>query len=188
MTKLKAARTVYLAGKIAKNDWRHRIVSGLRDVSGRDYDLPATAWPVLRCCIAGRHHYSGPFFISCDHGCAHGDNKHGAAATADGCCPDCDDQHGMSGCIEVDSRGLQKQRVVQLCLDGIVLCDLFFAWIDASDCFGTIAELGYAKAQGKRIVVGLSRPFQDMWFASQMADEVIDAPSPEFALAYALNL
>jgi hypothetical protein len=46
---------------------------------------------------------------------------------------------------------------------------MLFAWIDSSDCYGTILEIGYAKALNKVVVVGVSESFKndarEMWLA-----------------------
>ena len=69
---------VYLAGKIAKHDWREQIVF-LRDgvdAANPERDLfnPELA---IDC---PDFIYGGPFFVSCDHGCGHGAGMHGTGA------------------------------------------------------------------------------------------------------------
>jgi nucleoside 2-deoxyribosyltransferase len=74
-------------------------------------------------------------------------------------------------------------------MHGIQQWDVFFALLDDEDCYGTLAELGYAKGIGKQIVVGVHsdvvKPFYDkhggdhwggseLWFAIAMADFRID--------------
>jgi len=52
---------IYLAGKIAQNDWRHELFPGLR--GAEDFDGPPARWGF---------DYAGPYFISDDHGLQHG--------------------------------------------------------------------------------------------------------------------
>lgn len=51
---------IYLAGKIASVDWRHKIVKGLR--AHLDTLDPANGWPVMEGSIFAIHDYTGPFF------------------------------------------------------------------------------------------------------------------------------
>src|SRR4051794_12995050 len=57
--------TVYLAGKITRNCWRHSLFP-LGDASEKGP-------PLYRDGFA----YGGPYFISCGHGCSHGRGEHG---------------------------------------------------------------------------------------------------------------
>jgi hypothetical protein len=129
---------VYLAGKISKDDWRNRLVPGLRDAEfGRPY----------RC---DGFIYGGPFFIACDHGCSHGAGTHGVD-------PGCE-----------SSVAPPRWLVPSLCLDWIGRCDLLFAWIDDPTCYGTLVEIGWAQMMRKPVYIGFARHVasQDMWFAA----------------------
>lgn len=192
---------IYLAGKIAKNDWRHTIVNGLRkavdffDDDGVRLNQPWYTWPPLPKAIFDYHTYTGPFFISCDHGCAHGPNEHGvAAAAASGVVGEkiylseadltshshdevmalpYDDNgyftYAGGGCF--DDRGIRQEKVVQLCYAAISRSDMVFAWIESLDAYGTLVELGYAKGLGKKVWIAGPEHFSDLWFAYQMADK-----------------
>lgn len=46
---------------------------------------------------------------------------------------------------------LSPQDVVKRCFRQIDNCDAVYAYIDSSDCYGTLVELGYANAKGKPI-------------------------------------
>jgi hypothetical protein len=205
---------IYLAGKIDRNDWRHTIVADLRTAFNEDfYDGishkhgpivadPSYRWPVLRRSIFNHHNYTGPFFISCNHGCAHGDNLHGVAAIdrssnehkrylTDAELDDCPvallltierDEHGFfvrrykGGCIGED--GLRQERVVALCQEAIRQSDVVFAWLDQEDAYGTLVELGYANALQKRVWIAGPASFPDLWFAYRSADRVL-VPQPD---------
>lgn len=136
---------VYLAGKIRKHCWRHRLINGLRDHH----------W-ALGPLTQNRFVYVGPFFVGCDHGCYHQPNSHGNVI---GCWPD---------------RDLSQIEVTQQCLTAIDSADLFFCYIDSLDCYGTLVEIGYAHARGIRIVIAFapniaSPTKNDMWFPTKFA-------------------
>lgn len=173
---------VYLAGKIDKNDWRHDLVPGLRDVgtstgcdSGGENLL---IWPTdLRLDVDNPrpHYYVGPYFVSDDHGCYHGRDSHGVGAG--GTC---------------SGPGAQRGAVVSACLLAIRHATLVFAWLDDLTAFGTLAEIGHAHAYGKRIVIG-TRPgyrasrLSDLWFVFEMADTVLESDDPVAAFLAAVD-
>jgi hypothetical protein len=138
--------TVYLAGKIDKNDWRHKLVPGLR-VHVWDDGLIVTP----------DFDYSGPFFKSCDHGCNHGANAHGAIDRNDA---------GESEFTQSD--------VVVGNMTALAAADLVFVYINAVDCYGTLFETGYAKKMGARIVILFAPeiPHDDFWYIAFQADAV----------------
>ncbi len=160
---------IYLAGSIKKNCWRHNVVKGLRGaIEEIDSGECASSalhqfWPTLHHAIFGRHHYVGPYFTSCDHGCFHGEDSHGVGASVEKKIHDAEEKKGD---------------VVQVCLQAIHAADLVFAWIDSLDCYGTITELGYARAIGKTVCVCGPRAFRDMWFLYTMADFTVFVDSP----------
>lgn len=178
---------IYFAGKISKNDWREKITNfDVGNVLDGSYEGSLQLRNGVD--IGDGDRYVGPFFVSCDHGCYHGPNSHGAGAGQEGC-----------GCAH-----LTRAMVHRMCLDGIRRCDVLYAWIDSKDCFGTISEIGYAAALGKRIWIAYEKemlsdmmrsniridcmvrpgngvevfladrrlPTHDMWFMSHFASSV----------------
>lgn len=139
---------VYLAGKIGHDDWRQRIIPGLRDHTWHDGPIDV-----------GPYSYVGPFFVGCDHGCFHGANRHGMLNKEIDACPDA---------------YFTRQEVIDLNMKAIDDANLLFAYITAPDCYGTIFELGYSVRKNKRVVVcfapGISHA--DFWFSSDQADHV----------------
>ncbi len=135
---------VYLAGKIDKNDWRHRLVPGLRDHLIDDGPLRTESFI-----------YMGPFFISCDHGCFHGPNKHGV----------------RGGCSE---GALTELQIIERSYAAIRSADLIFAYITAQDCLGTVNELTYAMTIGKPVVMAFARGVssREFWFTARTATAV----------------
>lgn len=182
-------RSIYLAGKIAKNDWRHQVVSGLRSAASDQAfslftggtDVPP--WSSHSMTVLQRTwSYTGPVPSSCDHGCGHSVEGVG---------------HGFAGgCIEVGHDGDEQQRqfVIHQCLDAIRRCDIFFAWLDDPTAYGTLVEIGYARGYNKEIVVALPRAGwtcdraekyahrDDLWFAYHAASRLIHASTPIEAL------
>lgn len=88
--------------------------------------------------------------------------------------------HGITDYGTLDPRG-----IVSRAQHGIDLCDICFALLDGEDCYGTLAEIGYAKGIGKPVVVGvqgnivglrdkrglpLHQMGSELWFAIEMAD------------------
>lgn len=138
-----SAPTLYLAGKIAKNDWRHQIVPDLRGHLWTDGPIHTEAFS-----------YVGPFFVSCDHGCNHGPNSHGAA-----------------GGNEIGESEFSKQDVINNNMTALANADLLFAYITATDCHGTLVEIGWALANGIRIVIAFAPgiPSDDFWYGAQQA-------------------
>lgn len=145
---------VYLAGRIAKNDWRHSIVPNLRRYETKFYGIMD---PIETDLFT----YVGPFFIACDHGCYHGDHSHGSIG-------ECGDSH------------LYRKDVKISCRRQIESCDLFFFHIEDDKCFGSLVELGWAEAANKRIIINLKKPQEDMWFAKEGHEYYIGNPVSNF--------
>jgi len=157
-------KKIYMAGKISKNDWRHDYAH----VRGCD---PFTTWstPFKNTDLLT---YVGPFFTSCDHGCAHG-NLH--AVLIDWDCGRNDD----------DDDTEHRQRVHAASIERIDYSDIVIAVID-DDAHGTIFEVGYAIASGKGVILVKGDNCKEAWFplASQKP-RVIVVDSIEFAVKVA---
>jgi hypothetical protein len=110
-----------------------------------------------------------------DHGCAHGPASHGA---------------GPKGCLDGAAEGvLETHRAIwRVNRARIRRADLVFAYINETDCFGTLIELGYAAALNKPITIGIGRnieikEFDDLWMARQcatMGDALLGSPNETF--------
>ena len=180
---------IYLAGKIYHTDWRHSIVAGLRNALAWDGSPLAWAadWPILQSSIFDLHDYTGPYFTSDDHGCAHGKGRHGAGPS---CNSGDDDEDGMPMSVFEDRR----RAIFNRCLAAIRASDVVFAWIERPDAYGTLAELGYAHACGKRIWIAYdAKAFRyvpdfrdDLWFIGKAAEEVDTFSSAKEALTHYL--
>jgi nucleoside 2-deoxyribosyltransferase len=172
-----AAIRVYCAGKIAKNDWRHELFTGLRDACSQDNwdDCSGHSTLTYEHAAIERHGqfvYSGPFFIarSCGHGPAyHADGTHGVSMGRELCC--------------VSSEVPNEYSVTHMCRGWIKESDAMFVWLDDPTAYGTVAEIGYAVGAG--IPVFLFEPekttmmqARDMWFPRALADFRVTAPDP----------
>lgn len=146
--------TAYLAGKITCNGWRNWF--------GHYRDIPEDENPCNLTTPVNDHlAVTGPFFISCDHGCYHGDGKHGVGAV------NSIHSHEWGGCM---GNYYTRDDVLKICKAQIDRAEIVFAYIDQSDCYGTLAEIGYAHASGKDLVIAFSSEElkKEMWFADKM--------------------
>jgi hypothetical protein len=146
---------IYLAGKIRHYCWRNSLVDGLHNQHWDDGVLPQALF-----------NYVGPFFVSCDHGCFHNTNSHGAIARkADSLCP------GRGELAEFD---FPHHEIAALCLGAIDKANLVFCYIDSADCHGTLVEIGYAHARNIPVVITFAPGIataqsNDFWFACAKA-------------------
>lgn len=146
--------SIYAAGKITKERNRFGIFPSSTDKFVLNQEEPYTYYGY-------EFIYTGAFTIGCDHGCSHkkfetfndstrGSGTHGAAS---------------STCVETD---LPPSFIQDRCFNGIARADMVFVWIDSEDCYGTLVEIGYAKALGKPIAIYHSykvNPKGELWFA-----------------------
>ncbi len=162
---------LYLAGKITKNGWRNEIVPCLRDAWGAPC-LDAADWrdiDPLDFWFGGvRFHYTGPYFVGCDHGCFHGPNSHGIL--------DVDEETAE------DNDAARRESVFHLCMRWLAEAQVVFAHIDAPDAQGSLFEIGCA--YGRRPVF-LNFASEDVasecWFAAKGAERVSVNPDPRRA-------
>jgi hypothetical protein len=153
--------SVYLAGKIRCNGWREKIAN-IRDHSINQYETK----PIL---VNASLTIMGPFFISCDHGCYHGDRTHGVGLNK--YCKDVDGTLYHFGCCgNGEQPPFTECDVLDICKSQIDAAEIVFAYIDCTDCFGTLAEIGYAHAKGKTIIIKFASDQlkKDMWFIDKM--------------------
>lgn len=137
--------------------------------------------------------YSGPYTVACDHGCGHI-----TGTVADRKCNEWRRQetagsatHGAGGrgCGSYPERTPHRQ-IFSRSLDGIRKADFFFVWIEDQECFGTLVEIGYARALGKTIILAHApgiAPTGELWFAFQSADFVCCFPDADLAFMSALK-
>lgn len=201
-------RKIYLAGKVSKRCWRHKIVRDLRSADWENAPLRSAV------CVNGEaFDYVGPFFVSCDHGCYHGDGTHGclgdnqveevegelieqpwASVCGSGNASDILGNQNWNGdFLErndlIDNHGCRlgsdgEVLVIRKCVEAIRLADVVMAWIDRPDCFGTLYELGVASANAELWIGFASDALRsDMWFVAHSADRFCVAGSACDAIA-----
>lgn len=135
---------IYLAGKISKNNWRNKILK-----KSRIDELEA---PYI---LKEGLEYTGPYFLSCDHGCYHGDRTHGRRV------------EGVSICSD-DYINESRERTISKCYQWIDDADILFCWIDDITAYGTFTEIGYASAKNKIIYIACDKKIEreslEIWF------------------------
>lgn len=154
---------IYMAGKFTggsgKNcgkDWRSDFGVDF-DFYSRPSDLPELDMRYTRTGYA----YCGPYPVDITSG-------HGAPGHFESY------YETSGGTSESDNK-----KVLSKCLKYIDQCEVLFAWIFSDDCYGTLAEIGYAKAKKKTIVIGVKNDVNvdELWFSLSMADRVVCADS-----------
>ena len=153
-----AIAKVYLAGKINKYDWRRPIVGyrcnglmGGDNTNLYNYTVKYNDGVII----------TGPWFLACDHGCYHGDNSHGLGIN-------------NLGCPDGNGDNYTEKEVYNICISQIATSNIIFAYINDDTCYGTIYEIGYAKAKGRKIIIIFDNEklMSKMWFMCQQADIV----------------
>ena len=169
-------RRVYLAGKM-DGDWRDLIVgngesgdwSGSKGIHSYENLIEKDgSWAVIKNAVnvpGGRKiDLCGPYW-----------NKdidpwggHGHAGLVAKNFP-----HSHASCNDDDWRA--RFATVARCQMAISRSDLFFAWIDSMDAYGTLVEIGLAaKSQCLIVLAGdPSKLSKDIWFSAALADAVI---------------
>lgn len=155
---------VYLAGKIKAHGWRQQLID-IRDNFFGEEKYKIRKGITVR--YDNHINITGPFFLSCDHSCYHGENSHGVGLNKyypDGERYDC---YGLRDQFTEDE-------VKEICLKQIKKSDIVFAYINDDTCYGTLYEIGYAAALGKKIAILFDLPerLKKMWFITKNADIV----------------
>jgi len=175
---------IYFAGKIGKNDWRHKLIPDLRgawngiecgESVGDLNELQPVTWEQdgfdLQC--------TGPYFVSCDHGCFHGDTNHGQISDflCDGN-PDEEDSEAESPEEKTKrpedlTHWLQdRERVYHSCESWLAQSEVIFAYIDDEGAYGTIAEI-LSTDHPTALIFSSREIFKSYWFlAVQLRQDV----------------
>lgn len=144
---------IYLAGKITKNNWRNRVLNTSR--------IDELNVPYI---IENKFKYTGPYFLSCDHGCFHGEKTHGRRIEDECCCSD----------VYINE---SRQTTISKCYKWIDDADIVFCWIDDITAYGTFTEIGYATAKNKIIYIACDKKIEkeslDIWFPLLSSDVLI---------------
>lgn len=146
-------RFFYAAGKISGTEWRdtrymHVDAENIRTYQHHGYKETDLV-------------YVGPYPIGCDHKCWHS-VPHAAA-----------NKCTIGGdCAENNNIQLSLGDVVENSQSQIRICEIFYARIEETDCFGTFSEIGYASAFGKAIYIDMApnlKAAPDMWFLAKQS-------------------
>lgn len=163
---------VYLAGKISNRDWRQQIVDirNNQNLSGDNYSVNKIKNVKIK--YKDNIYITGPFFLSCDHSCYHGENCHGLGANK---------HYGCYG-----ETTLTEKQVNDICMSQIRKSDVLFAYINDNTCYGTLYEIGYAIAYGLKVILLFEsgKLMKDMWFITKNAHilELVDKSERDYSV------
>lgn len=144
-------KSIYLAGTCEPSfirtdedgdemNWRHSITEAY--FVGHKENAPSSSHGFVQLSSGKKLAYTGPF-IEYDHCCC-SNESHGSVYRS-------------------------KEETIRDATNAIIRADLVFAWIDRQDCFGTLAEIGFARGIGKSVVVAGPASNPEMWFVERMA-------------------
>ena len=152
----KTKPSVYMGGKIAPHDWRHKLVPGLSRACDKNH-INTSALELEK------FSYTGPFFLADDHSGTHGPACHG----------NCEGQSGVTP-IRKPALFLRNNHAIEE-------ADFLLAYIKAYDCIGTICEVTYAWCLGKPIFLVFSPKIErdEFWYPSQMVKATYTATEAE---------
>jgi len=73
--------------------------------------------------------------------------------------------------------GLSRPDVVKRCLAAIEQATHIFAWIDDPTAYGSLVEVGYARALNKEVFLYFDRAksLDGLWFSTQIATSFIES-------------
>jgi hypothetical protein len=158
---------VYFAGKVRKGDKDYRTAlfqddRAMSSLIGTEMQLFHQG---NREVSVGRVIYWGPSAISCDHGCWHaadhgivnlfnkiktwqGFNEHFHYQREGNPGYFVYDSTGYRGSCPNGRNGLSRTQAVERCKFQIMQAEALYAYIDSSNCHGTLVEIGFANAVG----------------------------------------
>lgn len=169
----------YLAGKMdagrisrGGRGWRGHVFEPNWDDEDLelDCDVPSVC-PILLGTVLGDHDYVGPYFVD-DFGCgghySGGDpGTHGLFSLSNALMLPSEEGDPIT---TPEQAAALRVKIRELCLAGIRKADVVFCWLTSTDCYGTLAEIGYAHAIGRRIWIASPSPLPDLWFPLGMAE------------------
>lgn len=186
----KVVETFYLAGKITGTTWRDQIVPGWsfeNDFSatyarGVDITGEFCEWHPVKIAVPGRFSgilYLGPWW--CDTLSYYG--GHGRAQSMNGPHACVDDGFYFHGCLDKENAEKFFAGTMRLVFEAISKSDLVFAWIDSTDCYGTLFEIGLAFGLGKTVVFASPPCFDsdELWLSRFFSRHRVVAETPRLA-------
>lgn len=135
---------LYIAGKISRENFRELIIPRLSSHQWGDPNIQTESYE-----------YLGPYTVNCKHGCFSGNGTHESV--------------GSDGSIE-----LSQKDVIYANMRALESADLVFAYINTTDCYGTLMEIGWAIAREIYVVLMLSPdvPVHELWFIAGQVNSV----------------
>ena len=136
--------------------------------------------------------YSGPWTVGCDHGCAHvagEENPWTSSGSAQGYGTG---THGSANnsCSLSSGGGDVGSIVFERSMAGIARADAVFVWLEDTECYGTLLEVGYAYAMKKPIFLAHAPtvyPNGEMWFAFKAATKTMKSLTAHDAFLAAIK-
>jgi hypothetical protein len=115
---------IYLAGKIGPHDWREGLIGPEIALFAGDAGDERKLFDPRHSIEFPTFFYGGPFYVACDHRCAHGPSNHGVDAS------------GQSGCITQTGNAKygRRRRVFDVNCARLRNADAVFAYIAQADC------------------------------------------------------
>jgi nucleoside 2-deoxyribosyltransferase len=132
---------IYVAGKISSGNFREDLIP--------EYSKSQWGDPFLE---TSSFIYLGPFTANDKHNCFTGEGTH--------------------NCVGDDgAREITEKQVIDTNLAAIEKADIFLAYINCLDCYGTICEIGVAIRAKKRVVICIAPglPVNEFWFFTKIA-------------------
>lgn len=180
---------IYAIGRI-KGETRKRF--GVTSNTLTELDLLIPDMPPIRACEyrGYRYDYVGPYTVSCDHRCSHLPYKGADGVTNDKARGTGSHGSAFSECTPSASSWSMTD-VYQRSILGIALADHVFVWLDDFEAYGSLVEVGYARALNKPIFFTHAPhidPKDELWFALQTALVVKSFESGREAYGWFLQL
>lgn len=159
MPKIYFTPKIYFAGKVSHGGgYRGKLLKDDRVMSMPEKEYRINGRAII---------YNGPFAIGCDHGCYHRDGSHGLSWNS------LNPERYVCQGGQMNGRdypkGIPPFAVAKSCANQIRACDIFYAYIEATDCYGTIAEIAIASENKKIIYVeiheDIAEEAKQLWFA-----------------------
>lgn len=188
---------IYLAGPISvyAGNWRTELLTvdhtnthdGLYCYGNKAYEntvpwtedqggVHAIKWPIISKGVMGKFDYVGPYRMGTNHGPYNG--THGLRERGEISDEQFYDAEAFAAHLKTvafNELTAARRKTWELCKGAIEQSDLVFAWIDSEQTYGTILEIGYAKAKGIPVWIGYPESFGDMWLVYQVADRITRA-------------
>lgn len=184
-------KNVYLAGKITNNNWRDQLIE--RYMHSQENDgivnrawtgdvcdcfTMTESWTTVENCLktpSGKMlNCTGPWWMPLAGSSGHGTIDQNPSPHKMGTT----EPHHWST-ADLDTAFTRDQII-----NAIQKADLLFCWIDCVSCYGTLAEIGFARGLNKKIAIGILPELHktnEFWLTCSLANSVVVAQSAKEA-------